>query len=149
MRRKASPASASNSSHPPTSRNQPRKRRSYKADTGSPKRKHFITQDNRQLEEAVEHTRGVRQPPTPPRDTSDDTLQSANASRSGSGGSGVEDVPKGWKKVRHNLLKKPGSPGTSNAPLKYDPDEYLHAKKRLKKAVMECYRYAGGCFYGS
>lgn len=25
-------------------------------------------------------------------------------------------------------------------PIKYDPDEYLHAKKRLKKAVLECYR---------
>lgn len=24
--------------------------------------------------------------------------------------------------------------------LKYDPDDYYHAKKKLKKAVLECYR---------
>ena len=67
-----------------------------------------------------------------------------SGSGSGSSGSGGEEVPKGWKKVRHNfqrhvVSKKPGSPSQSEGP-KYDPDEYTHAKKSLKKAVLECYR---------
>lgn len=54
-------------------------------------------------------------------------------------------MPKGWKRVKHkfdkhNVAKKhPGSP-PSDHPLKYDPDDYLQAKKKLKKAVLECYR---------
>lgn len=60
-------------------------------------------------------------------------------------------MPKGWKKVRHNFqrhvtaAKKPGSPNP-DAP-KYDPDEYLHAKKSLKKAVLECYRCVFSLIY--
>ena len=35
----------------------------------------------------------------------------------------------------------PGSPGKVSKAPKYDPEEYQHAKKQLKKAVLECYRY--------
>lgn len=54
-------------------------------------------------------------------------------------------MPKGWKRVRHKFdkhivaKKHPGSTPLEH-PLKYDPDDYLQAKKKLKKAVLECYR---------
>jgi hypothetical protein len=68
-----------------------------------------------------------------------------NGSGSGSSGSGAEEAPKGWKKVRHNFHKhKPADTSDSatrhDAPARYNPEEYLHAKKSLKKAVLECYR---------
>ncbi len=35
----------------------------------------------------------------------------------------------------------PASPDKAPKAPKYDPEEYQHAKKQLKKAVLECYRY--------
>ena len=36
---------------------------------------------------------------------------------------------------------QPGSPKHGKSfPMRYDPEEYQHAKKQLKKAVLECYR---------
>ncbi|KAM5537632.1 hypothetical protein V8D89_008710 [Ganoderma adspersum] len=40
-----------------------------------------------------------------------------------------------------NKKSRPGSPKHGKGlPLRYDPEEYQHAKKQLKKAVLECYR---------
>lgn len=40
-----------------------------------------------------------------------------------------------------NAKSRPGSPRHGKGvPLRYDPEEYQHAKKQLKKAVLECYR---------
>ncbi|KAI0087370.1 SPX domain-containing protein [Irpex rosettiformis] len=132
------------------SKSSARKRRGYKGDSDTLSRPTSNTCDAKNLEEAIEN------PPIKIHsETSDEgTLRnhageangngSGSGSGSGSGGSGGEDVPKGWKKVRHNFqkhvsVKNLDSPGRSEG-AKYDPDEYIHAKKSLKKAVLECYR---------
>ena len=69
--------------------------------------------------------------------------ETANAS--GSGGHGV-DGPRGWKRIAHSLQKHSAPNAGSPPPTafgflsKHDPDDYLHARKKLKKAVLECYR---------
>lgn len=48
------------------------------------------------------------------------------------------------KKVRQRLQRHSGIGGGSTigtaTPPKFEPDDYTHAKKKLKKAVLECYR---------
>ena len=72
----------------------------------------------------------------------EDTEQTAegSGSGSGSGGSGGEEGRAlgriKHKMQRHSLNVVPSVPRF----LHHDPDDYLHAKKKLKKAVMECYR---------
>lgn len=41
----------------------------------------------------------------------------------------------------------PGSPKKEPKGLRYNPEEYQHAKKQLKKAVLECYRYVSQCSF--
>ncbi|KAI0346442.1 EXS-domain-containing protein [Trametopsis cervina] len=125
-------------------RNYARKRRSYKVDTDSTRRRpQSLTSETKKREQSAENS----SVPLQHENSDDATLQHNNASGSGSsGGSGTEDGVKGWKKLRHSFQrddpsKKPGpstSPDRSHA--RYDPDEYAHAKKSLKKAVLECYR---------
>ncbi|THH32928.1 hypothetical protein EUX98_g1237 [Antrodiella citrinella] len=63
------------------------------------------------------------------------------------GGSSDPDSPTSFnttengtgKKVRHSLQKKADAT-QALALAKHDPEEYYHAKKKLKKAVLECYR---------
>lgn len=121
-----------------------RKRRSYKDDIDSPKCNRSPAENKQRLEEEIENVDGDgdAHPPSPSHEASDETLENNGVNSSGSGGSGGEDVPKGWKKVRYNFQKHNVAKKSSPVPppIKYDPDEYLHAKKRLKKAVLECYR---------
>lgn len=128
-----------------------RKRKAFKADPGSPgARPRSILKENKALEEAIETS--VDKPPPTANEASDETA--AQAGSSGSGGSGGEDPQlKGWKRVKYNIERHNGSkkqqsnslgssPELPSKPAKHDPDDYLHAKKQLKKAVIECYRYA-------
>ncbi|CAL1699593.1 unnamed protein product [Somion occarium] len=96
----------------------PRKRRRYKADDStSPKGKESYNDSrvdvNKQLEEDVEHlTNGES-----------------------SGESGTAKRVKG--RQRNGNMN---TNGQLDLQLKYDPEDYYQAKKKLKKAVLECYR---------
>ncbi|KIP07309.1 hypothetical protein PHLGIDRAFT_42215, partial [Phlebiopsis gigantea 11061_1 CR5-6] len=114
-------------------------------------------QDHRRLFHVqIEHADGSRAAKLTRTRHSEDTAVHVGGSASpsasatgGSGGSGPEEsAPNvtGWKRVRHKFDKhnagKTLSRETSGeTPMfKYDPDDYLQAKKKLKKAVLECYR---------
>lgn len=109
-------------------------------------RRRSVVKENKTLEEEIE-TSPDRLPPSGNQTSDEATAQPGS---SGSGGSGGEEAqPKGWRRVKykldmHNVARKrhPDSPGTSPelSKQKYDPDDYLQAKKQLKKAVLECYR---------
>ncbi|KAG6823378.1 hypothetical protein H0H87_001255, partial [Tephrocybe sp. NHM501043] len=66
-----------------------------------------------------------------------------------------EEYMKGKTRADHDLepdLEKEDqgekTPSTGRrVPLSPDPEDYLHAKKKLKKAVLEHYRYAKAKFY--
>lgn len=118
----------------------------HEADSASP---HFGT-----LPPLAEHTG---------HETSDETVAStvvghgegeASGSASASAAEDAAHALKGWKRVRynferHNVAKPVSSPEASprEHPLKHDPDDYLQAKKKLKKAVLECYRYVEFLFF--
>lgn len=114
-------------------------------------------QQDKAPEEEIEYADGCRAAKLTRTRHSEDTAVHVGGSASpsasatgGSGGSGPEEsAPNvtGWKRVRHKFDKhnagKTLSRETSGeTPMfKYDPDDYLQAKKKLKKAVLECYRY--------
>lgn len=117
-----------------------RKRRAFKADPGSPGlvRRKSIVKENKVLEEEIESA--GTSPSLPVQDHSEDALE-VGGGTSASASSGQEDAPKGWKRVRYNFQKAKGEkPLHGPAVPKYDPEDYGHAKKKLKKAVLECYR---------
>ncbi|KAK7686014.1 hypothetical protein QCA50_010825 [Cerrena zonata] len=98
-----------------------RKRRRFRADgSNSPKKDAPSRTDlNKQVEQEVEH------------------LNVSDQSESGGSSSG--------KKVKSrpntaNSHAPSQSQGQLDLQLKYDPEDYYHAKKKLKKAVLECYR---------
>ncbi len=111
-------------------------------------RRRSLVSENKALEEGVENVG--------PRDI--DRLQSGdgtlvngliNGGGSGSGGSGGDDHERtvGWKRLqhsfqKHNLVKTASAPHTPllGVTFKHDPEDYQQAKKKLKKAVLECYR---------
>lgn len=121
-----------------------RTRRIYKASSGSPSRREsgrrrVPTRDNKALEQEIEYadSEAIR------RAESADTTVVAE----GSGSSGGEE--RRWKRLKPGFHKR--SPPRHNAaaaaarltpgPIhRRDPDDYLHARKWLKKAVLECYR---------
>lgn len=124
-----------------------RTRRAYKATSGSPSRRQFgrkraPTGDDKALEQEIEYADSE----TIRRAESADTTVVAEGSGS-SGGSGGEE--RKWKRLKPGFHKR--SPPRHNAAAaaarltpglihRRDPDDYLHARKWLKKAVMECYR---------
>ncbi|CDO74587.1 hypothetical protein BN946_scf184583.g14 [Trametes cinnabarina] len=59
---------------------------------------------------------------------------SAEGTSKGNGPSTVVEGDNG------NSSDSSGKHGSGGVPAKYDPEEYQHAKKQLKKAVLECYR---------
>lgn len=146
MRRKGNAVPTSGAIHD-LKANTARKRRSYKTDVSSPKRARSAVQESNVADESTERTRAVPMQ----QQMSEDTIGNdhSHGSGSGSGGSGEDQSAAGWKRLRHgfqkhNVTKKsPGSPPneTHVAAMKFDPDEYVHAKKKLKKAALECYRY--------
>lgn len=44
------------------------------------------------------------------------------------------------KKIQHGLQKSTSAAPSLSMATKHDPEDYYHAKKKLKKAVLECYR---------
>ncbi|KAI0701367.1 SPX domain-containing protein [Cytidiella melzeri] len=124
------------------------KRRSYKAQSESPPRRQPEVSENNTMEEMTGSPR-LKSPFQHLENSENGTLKDSQAngsnSTSASGASGAEDVPKGWQKVHHSfrthaVTNKLGPQTHPNGASKYDPDEYVHAKKSLKKAVLECYR---------
>ncbi|GJE94840.1 SPX and EXS domain-containing protein [Phanerochaete sordida] len=151
IRRKALPAVERTLSKPGV-----HKRKAFKADASSPSpgagpRRRSILKEHKALEEEIEgpvHAPPLRlgspsaSEPHSAGHTSDDATVPAGSS------SGGEDAqPRGWRRVKYRLEKHQSrlgaaSPGVSPELVKqkYDPDDYLQAKKQLKKAVLECYR---------
>lgn len=126
-----------------------RTRRVFKAATSSSSRresgrKRSPTGDNKSLEQEIEYagSEPIR------RVESADTTTIAGGSGS-SGGSGGEEHK--WKRLKPGFPKRSPRRHNAAAPAatrlapgilhRRDPDDYLHARKWLKKAVMECYRY--------
>ena len=70
--------------------------------------------------------------PTPPARKGSDSDSDGQHERVGEGSVGTTNPTSG--------PSAPGSPKKSPKGPKYDPEEYQHAKKQLKKAVLECYR---------
>lgn len=143
IRRKAIPVVSKAASS-----NYARKRRAYKADLSSSARQSPVPEKDDKVTEA-ETVGASARPPVPDNETSDETVANAGGSAGASGESSREEShAKGWKRLRyhldkHNMAKdKQSSPEGSPQvhPVKYDPDDYQHAKKQLKKAVLECYR---------
>ena len=125
-----------------------RKRRSYKADNGSPPGSGPVSRDRSvsrpprppNTASTVEHTSDAKGDEESPTLGHSDGAEAGHASGSGSGG----ETEHAWSKLKH-----PGHKLDSNtsapSPLlhllhRHEPDDYLHAKKKLRKAMLECYR---------
>lgn len=106
-----------------------RKRHRYRSDgRRTPKADTLSNTDLNKATEAANNTSGSSDPDSP-------TSQDKGAAESVENGDGRTR----GKKIK-NILQKDTSITQPLASMKHEPEEYYHAKKKLKKAVLECYR---------
>lgn len=110
-----------------------RKRRSYKSNgTKSPRISNSSRTD---LNKTVEATLEGREP------SNSSNPGSPTAHNPSSGENGEGNAITAGKKIKKGILKRSAAvPLPLGSPTKHDPEEYYHAKKKLKKAMLEAYR---------